>query len=143
MARSLDFTSQFTLAARAVAGLAARLDFSSFVDVAFQGIHIFIVKAFTLWTVDAVPVAPHPLLAEPPSWASTTIINFDIVIQPWPVQVISIVPVNINGSSAIFIVVCHSYLLFVLECIVAVIAVIRVIDVNGVLVTAAVSQQDH
>jgi hypothetical protein len=68
-----DFAGEFTLAAGAVPGLAARLDFSRLIDIAFKGIDLFVVEAFTLWTVDGMSAASHPLLSERPRSATAII----------------------------------------------------------------------
>src|SRR5690606_10049225 len=57
VARALDFTRQFALAARAVARLAARLDLAGFRQIAAQRVHILIIEAFAVGAID-LPSAP-------------------------------------------------------------------------------------
>jgi hypothetical protein len=58
MPGALDFTRQFTLAARAVARLTARLDFARFSHIAAQGINIFIVEALAFRAVSCLTTTP-------------------------------------------------------------------------------------
>lgn len=62
MAGALDFTRQFALAARAVAGLAPRFDFAAFVDVAGEHIEVFVIEASSFGTIggSAAATAPTP-----------------------------------------------------------------------------------
>src|SRR5262245_10277075 len=60
MARALDFTRQFALAARAVARLAARLDLARLGDKALQRVDVLVVEALAVRTVGLATAAPAP-----------------------------------------------------------------------------------
>jgi len=62
MAGALDFTRQFSLAARAVASLAPRFDLAAFVDVAGEHIKVFVIEASSFGTMrgSAAATAPTP-----------------------------------------------------------------------------------
>ncbi len=57
MTRTLDLTRQFTLAARAVAGLTTRLDLAGFVDVTLERIDILVIEALALRAVLRLAIA--------------------------------------------------------------------------------------
>ena len=62
MPRALDFTRQFALTTRAVAGLASRFDFAALVDIAREHIKVFVVEATAFWAIggSAAPTASAP-----------------------------------------------------------------------------------
>lgn len=63
MAGAFNFAREFALAARAVAGLAARFDFATFADITRERVQVFVIEAFAFWTVGvsaALPPAPSP-----------------------------------------------------------------------------------
>ena len=60
MTGALDFTSQFTLAARAVASLPPRLDLAALVDIAREHIQIFVIEASAFRAISGFPTAPPP-----------------------------------------------------------------------------------
>jgi hypothetical protein len=79
VACALDLTGELALAARAVAGLAARLDLAGFSDETAQGIDVLIVKAAALRAVNLCAAAAARAA---PAWATgwgriTTFFFFD------------------------------------------------------------------
>ena len=72
MAGTLDFASQLTLTARAVAGLATRFDFAAFVDVAEKDIDVFVVEAAAFGAVGCPPAASAPAPAPVAATATTS-----------------------------------------------------------------------
>jgi hypothetical protein len=62
MAGAFDFACQFTLAAGAASGLAARFNFAGLAHEALKGINIFIIEAATFRAVVAAgaPTSPAP-----------------------------------------------------------------------------------
>jgi len=61
VARAFYFSRQLPLAARAIAGLAARLDLAAFADIAGNDIQILVVKAFALGAIAGLAAAaPAP-----------------------------------------------------------------------------------
>jgi len=71
VARALDLTGELALAARAVAGLAARLDLAGFGDVAAQGVNVLVVKAAAFGAVNlrAAAAARATTARAPTGWA--------------------------------------------------------------------------
>ena len=70
MAGAFDFAREFALAARAVAGLAARFDFAAFADVTRERVEVFVIEAFAFGAVGvsaALPPASSPAPTGPPA----------------------------------------------------------------------------
>jgi len=78
MARALNFTRQFTLAAGAVPRLAARLDLAGFGNIPLQRFDVLIVEAAPLRAVRPLTVAP----AETTRAATTTTVIAVAAITP-------------------------------------------------------------
>lgn len=71
MARALDFSRQFSLAARAIAGLTPGLDLAALADITGEHIEIFVIEASAFravgGTAAATPSSPSSLGAASPA----------------------------------------------------------------------------
>src|SRR6185295_12595165 len=90
MTRTLNLTCELALAARAVSGLAARLNFATFVYEAAKDINILIVKALAIWAKGA-GAAAH----------STSATTSTAIILPF--KIIPIVIIAAAGASFVHV----------------------------------------
>ena len=79
MTRALDFTRQFSLAARAIAGLTPRLDLAALADITGEHIEIFVIEASAFRAIGGTAAPPPPA---PPSLGAASPARRAILLGP-------------------------------------------------------------
>ena len=80
MAGTLDFTRQFALAARAIAGLTPWLDLAALIDIAREHVQIFVVEASSFRAIGGFPSTAPP--ASSSMRAATTSTSPALLVAP-------------------------------------------------------------